>query len=160
MSRGLHVETISIIRARTRRIDSGRLRFLKRTQRRDSGRKSHRLGGSGSEDDTYFEKIPRRAVTEDAVFDFGLRGQIFWRADWRGHFLHDQIRGEVGHVRRDQYHREKPPDSSDDTSRRGSKHENPQLLAKHQRVCVCMVVLDECGCGCGSFNHRRFFSFR
>lgn len=80
-------------------------------------------------------------MSEDTVFNFGLCGQIFRRADWRGHFLHDQIRSKVGHVRRDQYHREKPPDGSDDTSRRGSKHKKLTIIYEtYVRVCESVVV--------------------
>lgn len=65
-------------------------------------------------------------MSKSAVIDFGLCDQVFGRADWRRHFLHDQIRSEVGHVRRYQYHREEPPYSSDDTSRSGPEQEKFQ----------------------------------
>lgn len=62
-------------------------------------------------------------MSKSAVIDFGLCDQVFRRADWRRHFLHDQIRSEVGHVRRYQYHREEPPHGSDDTPRRSPGRE-------------------------------------
>lgn len=70
---------------------------------------------------TYFEKIPRRSLRKDTVFYFSLCSQVFRCAYWRGHFLYDQISSEVWYIRRYQYDGEKPPDSANNTSRRGPK---------------------------------------